>query len=194
MVKGSKRVKSSRRDGGSLSTSLAGRALKVLVGWNKEGVQAESATLKQKPAVEHVYTLFWECLGTGNADAEVRGIYMNAEAGNDAALTAGGIEYEDLYDDNGTFDRDGCLTLHFEGDDAPFDDVWTVRKQRLRGSVPSAAPRRRHRARSPRRRRRAARCRRRSICQCQPPRQPRRRHAVCGREVLQRGGRGRRTA
>ncbi|KAG5189260.1 hypothetical protein JKP88DRAFT_267390 [Tribonema minus] len=137
---GSKRVKSSRRDGGSLSTSLAGRALKVLVGWNKEGVQAESATLAQKPAVEHVYTLFWECLGTGNADAEVRGIYMNAEAGNDAALAAGGIEYEDLYDDVGTFDRDGCLTLHFEGNDAPFDDVWTVRKQRLRGSVPSAAP------------------------------------------------------
>eukprot|EP00611_Tribonema_gayanum_P011065 TRINITY_DN2119_c0_g1_i1.p2 TRINITY_DN2119_c0_g1~~TRINITY_DN2119_c0_g1_i1.p2 ORF type:complete len:275 (-),score=75.91 TRINITY_DN2119_c0_g1_i1:207-1031(-) len=124
----------------TINASLAFRALQVLVGWNRERVQAESAALEEKPAPEHVYTLFSECRGTGNPDAAVHGVYMNAEAGNDAALAANNMDYEDLYDDIASFDRDFCLTLHRESDDPPFADIDTVQKQRLHGSIPSAAP------------------------------------------------------
>ncbi|KAG5189250.1 hypothetical protein JKP88DRAFT_302438 [Tribonema minus] len=150
----SKHLKSSHHEGGSrpspqtpISTSLAVRALQVLVGWNRESVQAESAALEGKPSAEYVYTLFWEGRGPGDAAALVQGIYTTAQAANDVALADSGMEgvladtglaYEDVNDDICSVDKHGCVTVHMSCDDLG-EDIHKVQQQRLRGSIPSAA-------------------------------------------------------
>ncbi|KAG5192822.1 hypothetical protein JKP88DRAFT_242686 [Tribonema minus] len=101
----------------SARESLAIQALQVLIAWNRHSVQAQNEALERRQSLEHVYALFWEYRGADGADAELRGVYATAKAANDAAPRRRHIAY----------------------DDPPGDATWSVMKQRLHGSVPSAA-------------------------------------------------------
>ncbi|KAG5189248.1 hypothetical protein JKP88DRAFT_286936 [Tribonema minus] len=152
----SKHLVSAHHEGGSrpspqtpISTSLAVRALQVLVGWNRESLQAESAALEGKPSTKHVYTLFWEGWSPGDGAALVDGIYTTEQAANDAALAGSGMDavladtdvgYADLYHDICSFDDSGCLTVRLSSNDPRAEDIHKVQRHRPRGSLPSSAP------------------------------------------------------
>ncbi|KAG5192821.1 hypothetical protein JKP88DRAFT_261766 [Tribonema minus] len=52
------------------ASSLAIRALQVLIAWNRHSVEAQNEALEGRPSLEHVYALFWHCRGLDEPEAE----------------------------------------------------------------------------------------------------------------------------
>ncbi|KAG5180186.1 hypothetical protein JKP88DRAFT_324999 [Tribonema minus] len=128
-------------------SSLARRALQVLICWNAQSLQAENAALEEKPSAEHVYTLFYNRRGfeIENTCPRVIAAHMTAEAANNAALAAFGLGHSDREDDYRKYDRVGHVTAFLPSlgrykEDFTSGQVLTVTRQRLHGTIPSAAP------------------------------------------------------